>query len=230
MAAIRRGDIFQANICTRIEAELRGSGAEAWARLVEALHPARAAYLAGSWGAVLSLSPELFLRRRGDHVLTAPIKGTRPRDDMADDHQEADVLRASAKDEAENVMIVDLMRNDLGRVCVPGTVRAPTLLSVEPHPGVWHLVSYVEGELPATVSNGALLRATFPPGSVTGTPKVRAIELSPRRSASEATGHTGRSASPTRSSPCPALAIGKIARASSPFPRPKRRILSVRTH
>jgi para-aminobenzoate synthetase/4-amino-4-deoxychorismate lyase len=96
---------------------------------------------------------------------------------MAGDSHEADVLRASAKDEAENVMIVDLMRNDLGRVCVPGSVRVPALLSVEPHPGVWHLVSYVEGELPPTVSNSALLRATFPPGSVTGTPKVRAIEI-----------------------------------------------------
>ncbi len=177
VAAIRRGDIYQANVCTRIGAELRGSSAEAWARLVEALHPARAAYLAGPWGALLSLSPELFLRRRGSHVLTAPIKGTRPRNGRANDRQEADVLRASAKDEAENVMIVDLMRNDLGRVCVPGTVRVPTLLSVEPHPGVWHLVSYVEGELPPEVSNGALLRATFPPGSVTGTPKVRALEI-----------------------------------------------------
>jgi para-aminobenzoate synthetase/4-amino-4-deoxychorismate lyase len=177
VAAIRRGDIYQANVCTRIVAELSGSSAEAWARLTEALHPARAAYLAGPWGALLSLSPELFLRRRGTRVLTAPIKGTRPRNGMANDREEADVLRASAKDEAENVMIVDLMRNDLGRVCVPGTVRVPRLLSVEPHPGVWHLVSYVKGELPPKVSNGALLRATFPPGSVTGTPKVRAIEI-----------------------------------------------------
>jgi para-aminobenzoate synthetase / 4-amino-4-deoxychorismate lyase len=177
VTAIRRGDIFQANVCTRMAAELRGSSAEAWARLVEALHPARAAYLAGPWGSVLSLSPELFLRRRGTRVLTAPIKGTRPRSGVADERREAEVLRASAKDEAENVMIVDLMRNDLGRVCVPGTVRVPTLLSVEPHPGVWHLVSYVCGELPPEVSNGALLRATFPPGSVTGAPKVRAIEI-----------------------------------------------------
>lgn len=174
--AIRRGDIFQANICTRLTGPFHGSTADAWALAAERLRPARGAYLSGPHGAVLSLSPELFLRRDGRAVHTAPIKGTRPRTG-ADDAAEARVLAGSAKDSAENVMIVDLMRNDLGRVCTAGSVLVPELLSVEPHPGVWHLVSYVTGRLPDAVTDGTLLRAAFPPGSVTGAPKVRALEV-----------------------------------------------------
>lgn len=176
VAAIRRGDIFQANVCTRLFGPFDGSTAEAWAQAAERLQPARSAYLAMPEGAVLSLSPELFLQRHGRELRTAPIKGTRPRTGV-NDEAEARVLAGSTKDSAENIMIVDLMRNDFGRVCRPGTVRVPELLTVEPHPGVWHLVSYVTGQLPDGVSDGALLRATFPPGSVTGAPKLRAIEI-----------------------------------------------------
>jgi para-aminobenzoate synthetase/4-amino-4-deoxychorismate lyase len=174
--AIRRGDIYQANIATRLGLHLTGSPHDAWARLVEAFDPARAALVADPAGAAVSASPELFLRRRGAVVETEPIKGTRPRTGVDDERQRA-VLGSSAKDSAENVMIVDLMRNDLSRVCATGTVTVPRLLAVEPHPGVWHLVSTVRGELAPGRDDADLVRAAFPPGSVTGAPKVRAVEL-----------------------------------------------------
>ena len=172
--AIRRGDIYQANICTQFELQLEAPAYDVWGRLVDQLAPARASLVIDHAGTAISASPELFLRRHGREVLTAPIKGTRPR--SPGDH-EAEVLRGSSKDRAENIMIVDLMRNDLSRVCRVGSVEIPELLTVEPHPGVWHLVSYVRGELPDDVPDGELLRATFPPGSVTGAPKIRAIEV-----------------------------------------------------
>jgi para-aminobenzoate synthetase/4-amino-4-deoxychorismate lyase len=167
---IHAGDLFQANICARLEGRLDGSALEVFARGVEALAPDRAAYLEGPWGAIASLSPELFLARRGRQVRTAPIKGTRPAGGRA-------ALETSAKDRAENTMIVDLMRNDLGRVCEPGSVRVAALAEARAHTGVWHLVSEVEGRLRPDVGDGALLRATFPPGSVTGAPKVAAMDV-----------------------------------------------------
>lgn len=176
-AAIRRGQLFQACICTRVEARLDGRAADLWAMAAERLRPARAAFVAGPWGAVASLSPELFLRRTGRSVGTAPIKGTAPRTGSPEDGRHAERLAASTKDAAENVMIVDLLRNDLGRVCVPGSVDVPDLLSLEPHPGVWHLVSRVRGQLRPECDDADLLRATLPPGSVTGAPKVRAGDL-----------------------------------------------------
>ena len=129
-------------------------------------------------GAVASMSPELFLRRTGTGVWSRPIKGTRsrPADELLARQQRA-LLERSAKDQAENVMIVNLMRNDLSRVCRPGSVRVPALLRAEPHPGVWHLVSDVRGTLEAGTGDGQLIAATFPPGSVTGAPKVRALEI-----------------------------------------------------
>ena len=171
--AIRRGEIYQANIACRVHGRLHGSPHDAWARLVEAHVPARAALVADPALTAVSASPELFLRRRGRTVDTAPIKGTRPRTGGAADAAERARLAASAKDAAENVMIVDLMRNDLARVC--SSVTVPRLLEIEPHPGVWHLVSEVRGTLDG--SDADLLAATFPPGSVTGTPKIRAVEL-----------------------------------------------------
>ncbi|MBW0106533.1 bifunctional chorismate-binding protein/class IV aminotransferase [Pseudonocardia sp. KRD291] len=180
---IRRGEIYQANVACEIGLSLHGGVHEAWARLVGARPgtgtPARAALVADRDLAAVSASPELFLRREGREVRTDPIKGTRPRDgatDLADAEQQRR-LAGSAKDSAENVMIVDLMRNDLARVCAVGSVRVAGLLSVEPHPGVWHLVSRVRGRLPEGAGDGALLRATFPPGSVTGAPKVRAVQV-----------------------------------------------------
>jgi para-aminobenzoate synthetase / 4-amino-4-deoxychorismate lyase len=189
---IREGDIFQANICLRAEAEFAGDPLDAFCQAAAELQPPYAAFIGVSAlppahvtgapgvarGAVASLSPELFLRRTGDTVASKPIKGTARR---AGDAEQAAAqlaeLERSAKNRAENVMIVDLVRNDLSRVCVPGTVTVPDLLGAEPHPGVWHLVSTVEGTLVDGVSDGDLIRASFPPGSVTGAPKVRALEI-----------------------------------------------------
>ena len=124
------------------------------------------------------MSPELFLRRAGGTVLTSPIKGTcaRSPDEAVAAAQRAE-LAGSAKNRAENVMIVDLMRSDLGRVSRPGTVSVPRLAAAEPHPGIWHLVSDVRGLLADGQDNAGLIAATFPPGSVTGAPKVRALEV-----------------------------------------------------
>lgn len=171
LEAIRAGEVYQACVCTQFTGTLRGAPVEFFADAVSRTAPARAAYLAGDWGAVASLSPELFLRRRGDAVWSSPIKGTLPLD------ADPALLRGSVKDVAENVMIVDLVRNDLGRVAVTGSVRVPELLSVRPAPGVWHLVSTVTARVPAEVGNQALLAVTFPPASVTGTPKQRARQL-----------------------------------------------------
>jgi para-aminobenzoate synthetase/4-amino-4-deoxychorismate lyase len=175
---IRRGDIFQANICLRLEARFGGDPLDAFCQAATRLNPPYAAFLRTPDGAVASLSPELFLRRTGTTVWSQPIKGTRPRpaDDQAA-RQERDRLERSAKDRAENVMIVDLMRNDLSRVCAPGSVRVPALLRAEAHPGVWHLVSDVRGTLRPGAGDGQLIAAAFPPGSVTGAPKVRALEI-----------------------------------------------------
>jgi para-aminobenzoate synthetase component 1 len=174
--AIGAGELFQANICSRFEGAFDGCPAELFAEGVRRMRPRRAAYLAGEWGAVASLSPELFLARSGRTVRSTPIKGTLPRRGPADDLLAAR-LRNSTKDVAENVMITDLVRNDLGRVCAVGTVRVPDLLTVTPAPGVWHLESTVEGIMASGLDDADLLRATFPPGSVTGAPKLRALDL-----------------------------------------------------
>jgi para-aminobenzoate synthetase / 4-amino-4-deoxychorismate lyase len=165
------GEVFQANICLRLEGQIEGDLLDLWVRAAGASNPAYAAYVAGGDHAVASLSPELFLRRSGRTVLTEPIKGTAP---LSADPA---TLRQSAKDRAENVMIVDLMRNDLGRVCEYGTVAVGELYEVRQAAGVWHLVSSVSGTLRADVPTAELLRATFPPGSVTGAPKVRALRV-----------------------------------------------------
>jgi para-aminobenzoate synthetase/4-amino-4-deoxychorismate lyase len=171
---IRAGELYQVNVCTRLAAEFTGSAAGLFAHAAAALDPRYGAYVGGAVE-IVSLSPELFLRRRGRDVVSAPIKGTLPRVDDSDTDGNAAALRRSTKDTAENVMIVDLVRNDLGRVCEIGTVRPAGLLDVQAHPGVWHLVSSVAGRLRADVGDAELLRATFPPGSVTGAPKLRAL-------------------------------------------------------
>src|ERR1700722_2309677 len=171
LEAIAAGEIYQACVCTQFAGRLDGAPVEFFIDAVERTSPARAAYLAGDWGAVASLSPELFLRRRGEAVTSSPIKGTLPR------HADPSALRASVKDVAENIMIVDLVRNDLGRVAITGTVTVPELLAVRPAPGVWHLVSTVSARVGVDVPMAAVLDATFPPASVTGTPKQRARQL-----------------------------------------------------
>ncbi|MEU3620954.1 aminodeoxychorismate synthase, component I [Amycolatopsis coloradensis] len=174
--AIEAGELFQANICARFSGGFDGDPIALFAEGVRRLQARRAAYVAGDWGSIVSFSPELFLARHGQRVRSTPIKGTLPRRNASDGHL-AQRLRESTKDVAENVMITDLVRNDLGRVCATGSVRVPELLEVRPAPGVWHLESTVEGRIADGVGDADLLAATFPPGSVTGAPKIRALDL-----------------------------------------------------
>ena len=171
LEAIRAGEVYQACVCTQFAGTIIGDPLDFFVDGVARTAPARAAFIAGPWGAVASLSPELFLRRRGEVVTSSPIKGTLPLD------APPSALRASVKDVAENIMIVDLVRNDLGRVAVTGSVTVPELLVVRPAPGVWHLVSTVSAQMPVELPMSALLDAAFPPASVTGTPKLRAQQL-----------------------------------------------------
>lgn len=169
--AITAGEVYQACVCTQMVGAVTGSPVDFFADAVARTSPARAAFVAGTWGAVASLSPELFLSRIGDTVVSSPIKGTSPLDEPPS------ALRESVKDVAENIMIVDLVRNDLGRVAATGSVTVPELLAVRRAPGVWHLVSTVRAILDRDVPMSTLLDATFPPASVTGTPKGRARRL-----------------------------------------------------
>jgi para-aminobenzoate synthetase component I len=173
------GDIFQANVSQRFQSALTGDPFELYRRLRKRNPAPFAAFLAFDDLAVLSASPERFLRLDQKRLVeTRPIKGTRPRG-LGPMHDAAlgRALAESAKDRAENVMIVDLLRNDLSRVCRPGTVRVPELFALEQHPTVHHLVSTVLGELAAGADAVDLIRAAFPGGSITGAPKVRAMEI-----------------------------------------------------
>ncbi|MGZ4312929.1 MAG: chorismate-binding protein, partial [Solirubrobacteraceae bacterium] len=175
---IAAGEIFQANICLRLHGETDAAPPELFATALGHLDPPYAATFTTPGGGIVSLSPELFLRRRGRDIVTGPIKGTIARDpDPAVAEAALDRLRGSVKDAAEHVMIVDLMRNDLGRVCRYGSIVAPRRPSAEPHPGLWHLVSHVHGRLRPEVSDADVLRATVPPGSVTGAPKVQSLRV-----------------------------------------------------
>ena len=174
LALVAAGDAYQVNLAQRLRARWPGDAAGLYRRL-RAASPASHAALLPDLG-VVSVSPERFLRVRAGAVVTDPIKGTRPRaDDPSLDAALADDLATSAKDRAENVMVVDLERNDLGRVCLPGSVTVPTLLELRGLPTVWHLVSSVAGRLRPGTGYGALLAATFPSGSVTGAPRLAAM-------------------------------------------------------
>lgn len=168
-AAIARGDVYQVNLVQHMSAPFAGTPAALAGRFT-ALRPIHSAPFVGDGWAVVSASPELFLARRGRRIWTAPIKGTRPRGCSAE-------LRSSKKDAAEHVMIVDLERNDLSRVCEPGTVRWPELMATRELAGVEHMVSTVEGTLRDGVGLAEILEATFPGGSVTGAPKIAAVDL-----------------------------------------------------
>jgi para-aminobenzoate synthetase component 1 len=167
---ISRGEVYQANICRILRTPI--DPACDVAALLPRLAAGNPAPYAGALRLpeqgvdIASASPELFLRRSGARIESRPIKGTGA--------TAADLL---PKDEAENVMIVDLVRNDLGRICVPGSVAVPDLLALEAHPGLVHLVSTVSGELAAGVAWPEILAAAFPPGSVTGAPKLAALDI-----------------------------------------------------
>jgi para-aminobenzoate synthetase component 1 len=172
------GDIFEVNLSQRFEADLRLAPYELYKRLRK-INPAPFAnYFNFEGVCIVGASPERFLKVRGDWVETRPIKGTRPRGKSPEEDQAlAQELLASIKDRAENMMIVDLERNDLGRVCRYGTVKVTELAILETFPTVFHLTSTVVGRLSEGKNRIDLLKATFPGGSITGAPKVRAMEI-----------------------------------------------------
>lgn len=175
---IRAGDIYQVNLAQRLSTPTQFSGWELFGRLLDVSPAPFAAYLDCGEFQVASSSPELFLRLSGPHITTRPIKGTRPRSaDPTRDAQLTYELQTSAKEMAELVMITDLLRNDLGRVCEYGSVQVPELVRLERYPQVQHLVSTVEGRLRADVTHFAAFAACFPGGSITGAPKFRAMEI-----------------------------------------------------
>ena len=164
--AIAEGDVYQVNLVQHLHAPFAGD-VHALAAALAPLRPREPAPLVGDGWAIVSASPELLLSKRGRTITTSPIKGTRPAGVSVDD----------AKDVAEHVMIVDLERNDLSRVAEPGSVRWPELLSERELAGVTHLVATVEAELREDVGLGELLEAVLPGGSVTGCPKIAALDL-----------------------------------------------------
>lgn len=175
---IRAGDIYQANYTVRARAAFVGLPFDLFRTLQAAAPVPHAAYLDGGDFHVVSLSPELFLRRRGGMIESRPMKGTAPRGpSWAADEAARLILAADEKNQAENVMIVDLMRNDLGRVCRPGTVTVPELFTVTRYTTVHQMTSLVRGQLRDGISLWEIFAATFPPGSVTGAPKIRACEI-----------------------------------------------------
>jgi aminodeoxychorismate synthase component I len=175
---IRAGDIYQVNLSQRLTTPCSFSGWELFQRL-SAVSPAPfSAFLDCGDFQIASSSPELFLRLSGPHIQTRPIKGTRPRDaGPTRDAQLAYELQTSTKELAELVMITDLLRNDLGKVCEYGSVQTPELARLERFAQVQHLVSTVEGRLRKDVTHLAALAACFPGGSITGAPKFRAMEI-----------------------------------------------------
>ncbi len=178
MAYIRSGDCYQINFAQRFQAKAKGDSWQAYLKMRAATPAPFSAYLDFDQFKILSVSPERFMQLNAGQVETKPIKGTAPRSgDAREDRHIAETLQNSIKDRAENLMIVDLLRNDLGRVCEPGSVRVPALFALESYANVHHLVSTVEGELPADKNAVDLLAASFPGGSITGAPKIRAMEI-----------------------------------------------------
>jgi para-aminobenzoate synthetase component 1 len=175
---IRNGDIYQVNLSQRFKTSISMPPIELYSKL-RGLNPAPfAAFLDCGCVKVLSSSPERFLALRGNYLETRPIKGTYPRSaDPNEDLRNKDLLQKSEKDRAENLMIVDLMRNDIGKVCRTGSVKATELFKAESYATVHHLVSTVTGELLEECDAIDCLKATFPGGSITGAPKIRAMEI-----------------------------------------------------
>lgn len=175
---IAAGDCYQVNLAQRFTAQVQGSPWQGYQKLRQ-INPAPfAAFMNVEEVAVLSASPERFLQVREQCVETKPIKGTRPRGaDAVEDQRQADELANSLKDRAENLMIVDLLRNDLSKSCQRNSVSVPKLFEIESFPTVHHLVSTVTGRLPQEQSPVQLLKSCFPGGSITGAPKIRAMEI-----------------------------------------------------
>lgn len=172
------GDCYQINLAQRFSAQYQGDEWQAYQKLEQVNQAPFSAFIRTEHSAILSVSPERFLQVNGNVIETKPIKGTRPRfADETLDRASALELSVAEKDQAENLMIVDLLRNDVGRVAKPGTVHVPKLFDIESFPAVHHLVSTIKAELDENYTAVDLLRASFPGGSITGAPKVRAMEI-----------------------------------------------------
>ena len=175
---IRAGDVYQINYTQRVYFNCRQDLFDLYLRLKQIQPVSYAAFINLGKGTVISGSPELFLRLKQDTVLSKPMKGTRKRSREARiDRRLRRELKESEKDQAENVMIVDLMRNDLGRFCEYGSIKVPRLYVVEGYDTVYQMVSYVNGMIRNGTRVSDMIRATFPPGSITGAPKKRAMEI-----------------------------------------------------
>jgi len=174
---IAEGHIYQANLCQRFDAGWDGDPLHYYARVAAEQKVPRSAFLSIGASSVASLSPETFVTVEEGMIETLPIKGTRPRSaDAVEDRRAIEDLLASPKDHAELLMIVDLERNDLGRICRPGTVEVPTLAELQSYPAVHHLVARVRGRLRDGIGWSQMVRAIFPGGSITGAPKESAME------------------------------------------------------
>lgn len=172
------GDCYQINLAQRFSANYIGNEYQAYCALRYENKAPFSAFLRFENSAILSISPERFLQLTDNKVQSKPIKGTRPRnDDPIIDQANADELKHASKDKAENLMIVDLLRNDISRVCKAGSVKVPEIFAIESFPAVHHLVSTVEGEIRPEHDGSDLLRAAFPGGSITGAPKIRAMDI-----------------------------------------------------
>ncbi|HGJ5855550.1 aminodeoxychorismate synthase component 1 [Arsenophonus nasoniae] len=175
---LRNGDCYQINLAQRFKAKYQGSEWEAFLKLNQNNQAPFSAFIRLEQHCVLSVSPERFLWLHDNSIQTRPIKGTLPRlTDTKEDQEQIKRLQSSIKDRAENVMIVDLLRNDIGKVAIPGTVSVPELFVVESFPAIHHLVSTIVAQLPAYYHATDLLRACFPGGSITGAPKIRSMEI-----------------------------------------------------
>jgi para-aminobenzoate synthetase / 4-amino-4-deoxychorismate lyase len=174
---IEAGEVYQINFTTRMHFEMRLTAWELFCALFRHHPVPYAAFVNTGNRQILSLSPELFFEIENGHITVRPMKGTAPRGrTLQEDIAVGEALRIDPKNRAENVMIVDLMRNDLGRICRTGSVKAPKLFSVERYPSVWQMTSTVEGDLKEDCGIESVVRALFPSGSVTGAPKIRAME------------------------------------------------------
>jgi para-aminobenzoate synthetase component 1 len=172
------GDCYQINLAQRFNAQYQGSEWQAYEKLEQYNSAPFSGFIRLEECAILSVSPERFLELKDNTIETKPIKGTRPRSEEAlADAEYANDLANAEKDQAENLMIVDLLRNDIGRVAKPGTVHVPKLFDIESFPAVHHLVSTIRADLDEQYNAADLLRACFPGGSITGAPKVRAMQI-----------------------------------------------------
>lgn len=183
---IAAGELYQVNFTQPLDVRIQGDARQVYLRIATRHPVAHGAYIEDGERTVLSFSPELFVRREGNRLTARPMKGTAPRHaDPTEDARLGRALHASAKNRAENLMIVDLLRNDLGRLARPGSVRVPALFTLEAYPTVWTMTSTVTADIPQ-VSFGDILQALFPCGSITGAPKVaamrriRQMEIAPR--------------------------------------------------